>query len=77
MKARVAPAAAARLRAETKIRISLLGKVERLQKEIQEHLNDQWKRSDKGGPDIDETLGQLMALIEDAPFVHVLEADGE
>ena len=70
MSARVAPAAAARLRAETKIRITLLGKIERLQKDIREHLQDQ-----KNGADIDSALGHLMALVEDAPFVYATAAE--
>lgn len=65
---RVAPAAAARLKRETKIRISLLGKIEKLQQElVAAGINDQWKRAE-GTADIDETFGQLLALVEDAPF---------
>ena len=68
---RLVPLAAARLKHETKLRIALLGKVEKLSAELREHL--QCGHEETGLPEpvegtIDFAIAELLELVETAPF---------
>lgn len=69
MSARLVPMAAARLKHETKLRIQLLGRVEKLAAELREHLALDYDTSDDLlGQCIDATLERLLSQVERAPF---------
>lgn len=60
--------AAERVKAEAATRVAMIRKVEKLRDELDKHFNVQWKQ-DAEDRNIDETVGWLLALIEDAPLV--------